>query len=206
MNNETSRESASLERERERLESYSLFARLFSYPDEAFFESFPHLADERQAIQGEYDTLFRARGVWLYTTEYTAKGDFQKAHGLSDVMGFYRAFGLQIRSDRPDALAAELDFMHTLIFKRLYAVERRMEGCDEKAAVCREAEVKFFAEHLYPGAQAIAERIASEEGSSFYRDAAAELMDFLSAEQGRLRSQGPSIAMQPSASTTEVSP
>lgn len=185
MKKETFTESVSANRQR--LLKYKLFAVGFSYPDDAFFKYFPQWRNKRQQIIKTYDLLFRSRSIWLYTTEYTAKGTFQRAQSLSEVMGFYRAFGLDINQDRPDSLFVELEFMHYLIFKVNYALEHKLKGAQDKAKLCVRAEGKFFWEHLYPGAVAIAEKILAYSDAYIYRDLITGLLDFLEEEKKLLK-------------------
>ena len=174
------KESVSLEKDR--LHKYSVFSTAFSYPNDNFFHIFSQLLEERDKINQEYDTLFRRKGIWLYTTEYTEKGGFQKSFSLSDIMGFYKAFGLQIEKERPDSISVELEFMHYLIFKTIRVLENRTSSAMDKASICVDAQRKFFDEHLYPGMQAISERIIHEGEDNFYRDMAEEMLVFLDEE------------------------
>ena len=177
MQKETSTESMS----RERMERYRALAMAFSYPDEALFKSMPDL--DRAQLRSEYDRLFRAREIWLYEAEYLAKHQFQRSTLLADISGFYRAFGVQADRERPDALPAELEFMHFLIFKRLHALDSGIADAEGKADICRDAEKKFFSAHLLPAARLIAERILSEVGEGFYSESAGELLRFMESEE-----------------------
>ena len=53
----------------------------------------------------------------------------------------------------------------------------------EKADVCRDAEKKFFAGHLDPGATAIAEKMIAQSSHAFYLQAAEELAALLETER-----------------------
>ena len=172
-----------------RLHTYDSFSAAFGYPDSRFFDHFPTLLEEKDKIIAEYDSMFRNKGVWLYTTEHTAKGQFQKTNQLSDIMGFYRAFGLNIDRERPDALTVELEFMHYLIFKTLFAGEKQTEDAPEKVQLCIDAQRKFFDEHLYPGARAIKDKIESTGTAVFYVDIIEELMTFLKEEESYFAGQ-----------------
>ena len=174
-------ESAS--RNKERMLEYKIFAAAFSYPDEKFFKFFPDLSAKKDSLISEYDRLFRAKEVWLYTVEYIAKNEFQRSNYLADIMGFYKAFGVEPDRDRPDSLSGELEFMHYLIFKNIHALEDK-EGRDvkEKVAICLDAQKKFFAEHLYPAAKKIAEKIISMTENNFYTTIAKEFLEFLESE------------------------
>lgn len=97
-------------------------------------------------LQDAYMRLFDpVNGPFPYETEYKKAHEFSKAQILSDIMGFYRAFGVEPRGDRPDQMAAELEFMHLLARKESHAAGR---GELENASLCREAAGKFFHEHL----------------------------------------------------------
>lgn len=162
---------------------YKMLSTAFSYPDDVFFDFFPQVLKERKKITAEYDLLFRSKEIWLYTTEYTAEGDFQKCNHLADIMGFYKAFGLELDRDRPDALFIEMEFMHYLIFKEMYALEKKLEDSQKKASICFDAQKKFFNEYLYPGAKAIAEKIILLNEVGFYRDMVNEMIPFLEEEK-----------------------
>jgi len=71
----------------------------------------------------------------------------QRTALLSDVMGFYRAFGVAPDRQRPDHLCCELEFLHVLSLKEARA---RQAGKSEQAEVCADARRKFLAEHLQP--------------------------------------------------------
>jgi TorA maturation chaperone TorD len=168
--------------DKQRMLSYKLFSVGFSYPDDNFFKYFPDLLKSRPKILKTYDSLFRNKGLWLYTTEYTSEGTFQKSKALSDITGFYKAFGLEVKTDRSDSLVTELEFMHYLIFKTIYALEKQPDKYQDKANLCLEAQVKFFSEYLYPGAKAISDKILSENQETIYKSIVSDLLDFLKQE------------------------
>ncbi|MHC4241937.1 MAG: TorD/DmsD family molecular chaperone [Planctomycetota bacterium] len=170
--------------DKERMYQYRIFAAAFSYPDNSFFGYFPDLLDDKQSLMAEYDRLFRAGVVWLYGAEHLVENEFQRASILSDIMGFYTAFGLEPDKERPDSITCELEFMYGLIFK-----SDRINQClitdnaGEKKDVCRDAEKKFFTEHLEPAANLIAKKIISESNNPFYKRSAKELLAFLRSEK-----------------------
>ena len=101
---------------------------------------------ELAKLQEAYIRLFDpVNGPFPYESEHKKGHDFAKANILADIMGFYRAFGVEPAGDRADHIAAELEFMHLLTLKEHYAAG---EGDQEHAALCREAGQKFFREHL----------------------------------------------------------
>ncbi|MGQ9629033.1 MAG: TorD/DmsD family molecular chaperone [bacterium] len=162
---------------------YKAFSVAFSYPGDDLFALFPELLSEGERLASEHDRLFRANEIWLYGVEYSAKNEFQRSKDLADIMGFYRAFGLEPNGDRPDSLSAELEFMYYLAFKQLRALESGEEGARDKALICLDAQRRFFAEHLYPAAKRIGEAIASQTENDFYRDIAERMLEFLESER-----------------------
>ncbi len=127
--------------ERERMHQYRILAVAFSYPDNIFFDHFPDLTGDKQNIMAEYDRLFRAGVVWLYGAEHLAENEFQRANILSDIMGFYTAFGLEPDKERPDSITCQMEFMYGLILKRDRASQLGDDDqAKEKADVCLDAE------------------------------------------------------------------
>lgn len=182
MNKQMCNESVS--HDKKRMLKYKTFAAAFSYPDDSFFKFFPKLSSEKENLIYDYDKLFRVNEIWLYGTEYLAKNEFQKSNYLSDIMGFYQAFGLKPDKDRPDSLSCELEFMHYLIFKKAHAIESEdSTDAEEKASICSDAQSKFFTEHLYPAARKIAETIISKSENNFYTEIAEEMLEFLESER-----------------------
>lgn len=83
-----------------------------------------------------------------YEAGYGTSHVFQETHCLADVAGFYRAFGLEpceVRRERPDYIAVELEFMHVLALKEAYALAHDWR---DKVAVCGEAQTSFLRDHL----------------------------------------------------------
>ncbi|CAG0966507.1 hypothetical protein METP1_01002 [Methanosarcinales archaeon] len=170
-------------RDKERMNMYKTLSLAFSYPDEHFFNLFSFTDAEKKELILEYDRLFRAKDIWLYGTEYTALNEFQRVQYLSDIMGFYKAFGLEPENDRPDSLHIELEFMHYLVFKRFHALEKDEADSNEKAFICLDAQKKFFNEHLYPAARKIAKAIISQSNNNFYVETANDMLEFLESEE-----------------------
>lgn len=161
----------------ERMLKYKTLAVAFLYPDDNLFGIFPDIRPDREKLQAEYDRLFRAKEIWLYTTEYLAENEFQRADYLADIMGFYRAFGMDTNKDRPDALPGVLEFMYYLIFK-----EQRAQAT-ENALICLDAQKKFFTQYVYAPAKKIAETIIAQAQNSFYKEMAEELLEFVESEK-----------------------
>ncbi len=168
----------------QRMRQYKTLAAAFSYPDDSFFAHFPDLMDDKQSLMAEYDRLFRAGKVWLYGAEYLVKNEFQRANILSDIMGFYTAFGVEPDKERPDSITCEMEFMYALILKRDRASQLPADDqAKEKIDVCLDAEKKFFIKHLEPAAVLIAEKIISESENCFYVNIAKDMLEFLASER-----------------------
>lgn len=117
-----------------------------------------------------------------YETRYGSHHLFQQTHQLSDIAGFYRAFGLDLSdgaNERPDHLAIELEFLHFLCFKEAYALEHHGP---EQVELCRDAEAKFLKEHLLPWAPSFAKRLQGAAGGGFYKQLGTLMAAFLSTE------------------------
>lgn len=81
-----------------------------------------------------------------YETDYPTLEAIAQAQALSDIAGFYRAFGTEIEAkERVDHLAVELEFLHLLAFKEAKALE---EAHAEHLELTRKAQAKFLQEHL----------------------------------------------------------
>ena len=188
INKEMSTESAShntgTQIDIERMRQYKTLAAAFGYPDNSFFAHFPDLSNDKQSMMAEYDRLFRAGTVWLYGAEHLVKNEFQRANLLSDIMGFYTAFGLEPNKERPDSITCEMEFMYGLILKRNRASQLPDdEQAKEKIEVCLDAEKKFFVQHLEPAAVLIAEKIIDQTENCFYVNIAKDMLEFLVSER-----------------------
>ncbi len=171
----------------DRMACYQAFATAFSYPGPSLFQRWPEWAKDEHGLITEYDRLFRASGLWLYGAEHLVENEFQRARILSDIMGFYQAFGIEPNKERPDALACELEFVHYLIHKRMRLDDGTVpDPTGDKLSVCREAERGFFAEHLAPAVAQIAPKVKAQTQHPFYRQAAEDLLVFIDTEHDLL--------------------
>lgn len=131
-------------------------------------------------------SLTVAGGISPYETEYGGKEIFFKTDRLSDIAGFYRAFGMDIKNnpgERHDFIGAELELMAWLIRKE----ERAMEtGRTEEVAVCREAQEHFMLDHLGRWAPFFGDTLARSARHPFYRDVGGWLVHFVQSECRRL--------------------
>ncbi len=200
-----------------RAQLYRLLARAFLYPEEetlrAITADAAAVAERLEALNGAsplpslgrafasaaaactadelertYNTLFVGRSrCHLDESDYDPN-PFARAHRMADAAGFYQAFGMQPAAQagqRPDFIGTELEFMYLLILKQLYAEEQDWE---EQAAVCREAQAKFFREHLAWWIPKLCDKLESTSSCPYYRDLASFLRAFIQAEETRFPS------------------
>lgn len=128
-----------------------------------------------EELAAEHSRLFEPRSklqVPPYETEYTLAESpqhalSQPAH-LSDIAGFYKAFGLAISEERPDRvdhIATELEFMHILALKESIAIEGNET---EHIEIVRDAQLKFMNDHLGRWTGQFRDRMADADEDGFY--------------------------------------
>lgn len=144
--------------------------------------------------QWEYTRLFDTGPICApYETRYRPGG---KESILGDISGFYRAFGLKpsgSRSDMPDHISAELQFMSILCLKRALA-ERA--GLSEQSEIVEKAHLSFFKDHLAHWAKRFAEDVMNRTEIEILRDTAHLLSGWMGVEAGRLGVEiGPAAPM-----------
>ena len=169
---------------KERMLKYKAFSVSFSYPDEKFFSIYKELEEDKESLCIEYDRLFRAGKIWLSCAEHVVKNEFQRVNIISDIMGFYNAFGVKTDKQRPDSLVNELEFMYYIIFKEIKASGKN-DG-EEKSSVCLNAQKKFFINYLYPAAKEIASKIISTTNNIYYKEISEDFLDFIEKEKKEL--------------------
>jgi TorA maturation chaperone TorD len=103
-----------------------------------------------------------------YETEYGAAAPVQQPYELADVMGFLRAFGLDVdpaRHERVDHVSCECEFLAFLALKELWAHER---GEGAILVETRRATKLFLRDHLARFAPAFGHRLADIDPAGFY--------------------------------------
>ena len=100
-----------------------------------------------EAIAAAQEHLFGGK-VEVAPYEGSYEDDpFRQARQMSDIAGFYRAFGAEAHGpalDRPDHAGCELEFLAFVGARRLAAQDA---GRDEEDDLCREIEDAFLREH-----------------------------------------------------------
>ena len=119
-----------------------------------------------------------------YETAFSASHIFQQTQHQADISGFYRAFGVRPNGDRPDHLAAELEFGYLLALKEARA---REDGDHSGLETTRAAHRAFLREHLARWASLIAGRVIVAGGHDWHTAAARLLAEFIGWEERFLR-------------------
>lgn len=142
------------------------------------------------ALAARYRLLFghTARGeIAPYETEYGNEALFQQPQELGDLMGFYRAFGLDMKPgqhERPDHISCEFEFLMFLALKKAYALEQNHR---EMAAETDKAEKLFMRDHLGRFLPAFTSQLQREDGHGFYGTLGEFCRHFVAAEAQRLQ-------------------
>lgn len=126
-------------------------------------------SESPDAVKGEWARLFATQMACPpYESEGVADAAL-KATILSDVSGFYSAWGLRATEEMPDHIVAELSFASHLLGKLAYA---QSQGMTEQAEIAADALAKFAEEHLAPFAQRFFAALYRAAGTEFYRQTA----------------------------------
>jgi len=171
------------------------------------------LPQARQTLNDQYESTFGllvANACPPYETEYIdGKLTFQRSNALADVSGFYRAFGLTTSSlhrERHDHVVLELEFMAFLLgLERQAASDGHVQRRQQRVAVCRDAQTRFFREHLAWWLPAFAKLLRWEGRGRFYEAVGELLAAWVPAERAILgvppvaRAAAPSSLERPEA-------
>lgn len=147
-------------------------------------------AVERRRLAAAYRgtfTLSASPDCPMNESAYSAKHVYQEVQQLADIAGFYRAFGFEIKGERPDELAAELEFCALLALKEGLALEGRRKS---KANLCRDAARLFVRDHLGRWAENIGRRVEILAAGTPYA-ALGRLLAGFAAEDIELLGAGP---------------
>lgn len=130
-------------------------------------------------LQARFHRLFDTQGSLGYCE--SAWRHVDRGAILRDVTGFYRAFGFAAAGaeGQPDSIRHELAFMSYLAYKEWFAIEH---GWTERAAVTRDAEVEFLADHLGLWAGTFAGRLTEAASGTEYSHIGELLAAWIAAE------------------------
>lgn len=169
---------------------------------------FERVAPEYQRIFG----FLLSKDCPPYESEYCPQTfSIYRSQRMGDVAGFYQAFGLEPGREVPerhDHIALEMEFMAWLIGKERHARRRRVAEAREQAGICRDAQVKFFGEHLAWWVPAFCAALwrkaeagqgdgAAEEARTFYGRIAKALSAFVAFERLSMGIQVPAGLVAP---------
>ena len=128
-------------------------------------------------------------------TLYTCRDVFQETQELSDIAGFFRAFGLEMAErERLDHMSVELEFMYFLAYKEAYALTHHGPA---KVRVCRDTQRKFMQDHLGRWADQFTQRLRQTAGGGYFECVASLTEVFLKAEVRFLRAQPEAVSVNP---------
>jgi TorA maturation chaperone TorD len=149
------------------------------------------LFPDEEGVPGFYLEVFGhsiSKDCPPYENEYYSNNDVTfRSQRLADIAGFYHAFKLDRASgvrDRIDHLSFEAEFVQIVIARQLYATEHGWN--DALADTCRQAQRRFFAEHLGWWLPAFGVQLEARTHSDFYRTLAGFVRAFAAAERAVL--------------------
>jgi TorA maturation chaperone TorD len=153
-----------------------------------------------QSLQDAYRSVFPhvdSGDCPSHETAYTAQNVFQETEDMSDLAGFFRAFGLELAEhQRPDHIGVELEFMYALTYKEGYAL---LHHGGDKARLCRVVQRKFMEDHLGRWAPHFAELLARNADGGYLKAVAALAGTFLRHELALLRARPEVVSARPAA-------
>jgi TorA maturation chaperone TorD len=164
------------------------------------------LPNSPQALNTQYEDSFGllvSSNCPPYETEYiNSKYSFQRSNSLSDISGFYRAFGLTTSDqhpERPDHIVLELEFMVTLLALERQAANEASRRRSDRQQVCRHAQARFMQQHLAWWVPAFAKLLGKQNSQQFYDAAGTFLTALIPIERGILGLPPASEPVLPSA-------
>ena len=150
----------------------------------------PAVALRLEELSAAYQDLFGhiARGaVPLYETEYGDDTLFQRPQEMSDIAGFFRAFGLvpnPAARERIDHVSCELEFLAFLARKEAHALE---SGDTAMQEATHHATRLFLRDHLARFAPSFAQRLRREVPRGLYGNLGNLFLEFVQAECRRFQ-------------------
>lgn len=107
---------------------------------------------------------------------------------IADIAGFYRAFGFEARGDRPDHVAAQLEFLALLCVKEAHA---RLSQESDGAAVCLEARRAFLEQHVLSWLPAFQTRVSEAARHPLFGSLAGAVLGLAAADGAELQTLAP---------------
>ncbi|MDA8215874.1 MAG: molecular chaperone TorD family protein [Nitrospiraceae bacterium] len=138
----------------------------------AFKEYFAKSRQKIEDMESEYLSIFDVGGkISPYETEYLTEKISRKPFELSDIAGFYNAFGFVVNEnisnkEAVDHISVELEFMAILALKEEYA---RVNKHEENLQITQDARMKFLREHLAKWGFSYCHKMNGLEGAEFYK-------------------------------------
>jgi DMSO reductase family type II enzyme chaperone len=187
-----------------RAQIYGFLVDAYLYPRENWTEDIPLVAgivqslgwitvrldspvvDDLSELQAAHRHTFGMAGSLCYETEYGLPHEYRQSQEMADIAGFYRAFGFNLGGEvreRPDHIAVELEFMHTLALKEAYALEN---GTPEQVEICQAAQAKFLEDHLGRWIGLFAQAVAHNAPDTLFTPLAQFTADFIRTDADRL--------------------
>jgi len=148
-------------------------------------------AEVEKLMQGYRDTFGGATVAMdcpPYEMYFSGSHIWQQTQDLSDISGFYKAYGIEIEEDKAssrrwDHIAVELEFLHFLTYKLAYAIENH--GSEEQES-CLSAKKKFLNAHIGRWIHAFSRSVFKKSPEAFYRQAAKLANSFVHIEMKKL--------------------
>ena len=141
------------------------------------------------ALEAEYERTFgHAAAVDHppHEMHFAGVNVFQQTHHLSDVAGFYRAFGVDVPDalrERADHVGIEMEFLGLLCVKEANAIG---SGQAEQRDVTQRARRRFVANHVGGFVPTLYRRVSIREPSEFYCAALRFATELLEEDRARL--------------------
>lgn len=151
------------------------------------------LTDEKylNELRSEYISIFdHAKSLTpLYETEYGRERTMFKSNELSDISGFYHAFGFELDQNSTkemlDHVSVELEFYSLLMMKYLFL---KQENSEQGIEIVQDGMKKFMNSHLGRFVSSIKNREGTKN-SNFYSKVFAWVNDVINKECERLNIQ-----------------
>lgn len=160
---------------RERALELATLARLLG-SDTTALAALPGMDVDAETLSRRWVRWFELGRIAPYEGSNTAVGSGGITPLLADVAGFYRAFGVAVRQERPDHIVAELEFLALTLTAEADALD---DADTDRACTTADATRAFLRDHAGRWLSTWAERVAAVEDLAPWApiaDTAAELV------------------------------